>query len=248
VPIRFGSGTDIGSVRLGDGTEIAEVRKGDGTVLFNGRLPDSAVAHYDATQESSTGDITTLTDREGGTDLSGSCSVIASGIDSKQTYRFDGVGDRMASTSLGVTSEPFAVVFVAQLRETSDEKPFHDNENDAGEFYFRQEVSNNRYSLYRNSAGVVNGGSPDTSAHVFVTEGFNGDDGRIRVDGTEFTSSLTSPSENDLSGFVLADSGSNSGSNLEVDIGEVIILENHSDSELTDAEQQLADTWGITLS
>ena len=87
-------------------------------------------------------------------------------------------------------------------------------------------------------------GGKESGAHLFVMEAYGGNQLRAERDGTELIN--TALQSSDLTELVLADRGGG-GENLEVDFGQIEVLENHTSQELEDTKTRLADKWGITI-
>lgn len=218
-------------------------------IAGGGDIPDSVVSQYDAQAEASTGVITSLTDREGGNDLSGSCSVISSGINNYQTYRFDGSDDEMAG-SMGILAEPFAVVAVIQYQgpEGANNAYFdaYDSRDKSNDRIF-EIIEDNDYRPGRgnNSGSTVSGAQ--TTPSIIVLEGHDTDQVTLRENGTQLTSQTLSAGS--IPNFVLANLGRD-GNELEVDYGEVLLMESYdtvSGTQIQNAELYLSNKWDIAL-
>jgi len=241
-PIRDGSGSSIGSIRLGDGSEISEVRTGAGDVLFSA-IPDTAVAQYDATQAPSTGSISSITDQINNHDLSGSASVLSSGINGKQTFRFDG-SERMDSPSPSL-SRDLAVALVFQIQESpSNIKMIHGSDTDSDIFIQTGAGSGSDYKSRTGTATSGNvGGAVDNNPHLgFHT--FPSGGGELEIDGTQVIDYGAGSAG--LDGFTLADRSSDDLP-IEMDVGEVVLYQSPSTSDIDAERSRLADKWGITI-
>jgi len=216
--------------------------------LPSNAIPDSVVTQHDATTESSTGGITTISDLVGSRDLSGSASVISDGINAQQSYRFDGTDDLMtesAGSEFAAASDDFAFLFVAQQQEPSTTDAFYVDGGEDLEFGL-QDNNNDVFRVYRNS-GSFNGTSSlgaDQEAHLFLVESVGTSDVRLEVDGSEVATNTNQ--DGGLIGHTLG-GRANDSDHLQVDIGQFEILVNYTSSELSDREQELSDKWGITL-
>lgn len=205
-------------------------------------IPESVVSQYDAREESSTGEISSISDLIGSFDLSGSASVISSGINSQQTYRFD-TSDVMEHASSITTTDPFAVVGVIQQQEATGSGHVW---FDGGSNYEFVVFDNGDYRAYRGSSSIDSTTAMDQQPHVVVLEGYSSDQVRLEVDGTEVLNGTAS--SGDLTGLILG-SNDNNGSDRqsEIDVGQLEVLNNHTSSELNSVRDRLASNWGITI-
>jgi len=239
-PIRDGSGSSIGSIRLGDGSEIAEVRTGAGDVVFSA-IPDSVVAQYDATQAASTGSISSITDQINNHDLSGSASVLSSGINGKQTFRFGG-SERMDSPTPSL-SRDLAVAIVFEVQESpSNVKMIHgsDTDNDV----FIQTGSDGYKSRTGTPTSGNVGGTVDNNPHLGIHTFPSGGGGQLEIDGTQVIDYGTGSAG--LDGFTLADRSSEDLP-IEMDVGEVVLYQSPSTSDIDSERSRLADKWGVSI-
>lgn len=206
-------------------------------------IPDSVVAQYDATTESSTGSISSISDQIGTFDLSGAASVISSGINGNLTYRFDGVDDVMSQSSTVASSEPIGVLMVAQQQEATQSNGFYFDGGSDLQFGL-QDDNSDEYNVYRGgSGGNVSLGTATTSAHLIEIHGINSTDIELYQDGaSQGTDSANSGS---LDGITLADRAGG-GNIIEIDIGEVVVMEAYTSQDLTDERNRLSDKWGVT--
>jgi len=234
-PIRDGSGSSIGSIRLGDGSEISEVRTGAGDVLFSA-IPDSVVSRYDATEESSTGSISSITDQLGFADLSGSCTVESSVIDGKQAFRFQ--NSKMNHTTTISTSDPIATVAVVKFNQIDQNVPVFDGGN-RQEFQFFDN-GDSRWAVFRGGSFTNFSANKDTNAHLITIEGTNSTDITLEIDDNVF--GTTSNSEGDFTGLTLG--GGDSGStHPDVYFGQVETVKGHTSSELQSIQDRLKTKW-----
>jgi len=204
-------------------------------------IPDSVIQQFDATQES-TGVLSTLTDQFGFANLSGHCEVILSGINGKQTYRFATSETATHSTTIA-TSDPFAVVFVVQQQDAVDSNGFYFDGGSQFEFGL-QDNGGGDSATWRggnNANGLTN---VDQNVHIYSVEGLNGSDVDVRQDGVDFAS--TSLGSSNFTGLSLAGDANNEF-NVAIDIGQIEVLKNHTQTELESVESRLADKWGVTL-
>jgi len=211
-----------------DGEEIADI-------------PDAVVAHFDATEEDSTGSISSIDDLGGDFDLSGSCTVIDNGINGLRTYRFDGTDDRMSTDDFVTGTEPFGYIFVAQLQDSTTNNFMIDGRSE-DEFRL-QDDDGGAWDIRRGNESVGAGGTIDEDEHVFFMEAFDTDRMLLEVDGTEKVDE--SGGAADLTGITLADRGDHNGNHAEIDFGEIFVTEGHSQSDIDDLKNILKDKWGI---
>lgn len=238
------------SVFVSDGSEWYLV---SGDEYFEFDIPDSAIAQYDATQESSTGGITSITDQIGTFDLTGNASVISSGINGKQTFRFDGTDDGMSASSFDLNTEPFAVIAVVQQQEAVDSNNFYYDFTDGSgsTIQFALQDNNNATATLRpfrgGTSGADNQDIVDLNPHIYTLEGHNTDQITIRQDGTTInTNTLSSSDAQDLK-IANVESGTYI---MEMDLAEMVVLEGYDSvtgTDITDEESRLADKWGVTI-
>jgi len=242
-PIRDGSGSSIGSIRLGDGSEISEVRTGAGDVLFSA-IPDTAVAQYDATQAPSTGSISSITDQINNHDLSGSASVLSSGINGKQTFRFGG-SERMDSGTPSL-SRDLAVAIVFQIQESaSNVKMIHGSDSNGDVFIQTGAGSGDQYKSRTGTVTSGNaGGTVDNNPHLGIHTFQSGGGGELEIDGTQIID--YGDGSAGLDGFTLADRASDDLP-IEMDVGEAVLYQSPPTSDIDSERSRLADKWGITI-
>ena len=235
-------------IRKGDGTPvepkgISQIRTGDGRILFDGvAIPDSVVAHYDATVEESTGGITSITDLEGSYDLSGSATVISDGINGQQSFRFDGTDDRMRNQSISLSDEPFSIVFVCETQEgrpTDNALGWYWSNYD--DFDVALQDEGDTFDTWRGGDSERND-TPDDDPHLFICELYDNDRYRLERDGSTILDN--SLNAGDLNGFRLAEANDRY---LEVDFGEIVLLENHTSDDLQSERERLSDKWSIDI-
>ena len=206
-------------------------------------IPDSVVAQFDATEEPSTGSITSITDLVGDFDLSGDANVISSGIDGKQTFRFDGTVNMSQSTNVS-SNEPFGFVGVVQFQGDTSTSDFPSLIDGGSNNELNVSISQNEFVLARGGSNSFVGGDPTNNPVVMSLIGESESSVRLRINGADVNSSEEDAA--DLTGITLASSGDDS-SFSEIDIGEIVVLSAFDDPDLDEEEQRLADKWGITL-
>lgn len=208
-------------------------------------IPDSVVSRYDATEEGSTGEITTINDSQGDFDLSGSVSVISDGINGNQSYRFNGTDDLMENTGLDVSAEPFAVIIVFKQLVTESAGQHFDAANKFTDFSLQDNVDG-FYRAFRGGSNIDADSSdaPDKDAHIAVVKADNTDEISVELDGSEILSGVADVG--DLDGIVFGASGDETNY-LEFDLGEAEVLEDATSSDIIDEADRLSDKWGISL-
>ena len=208
-------------------------------------IPDSAVAHYDATQEGATGPISTINDLIGSADLSGDATVIGDGINGEKTYRFTDDELMRTTTNIADTDPQTVLAVIRPQNVTPNDDALMLDGDDINTFAARIEQDGTDYAVQRADIGEV-GGSPSTDPQLFELEARNDDEINLRVDGAEIISATGNPS--DLSGFTVAGRGDGgSGNSAEIDVGEIVILEDHSPDDQDGERSRLSDKWGISL-
>jgi len=201
-------------------------------------IPDSVVAQYDATTESSTTATTSVSDQIGNFDLTGNATVITSGIDGKKTYRFDGTQIMDQSITMA-TNDPFAIVAVLQQQSTTATNTFYLDGGSYLEFGIFDNNTDN-VSVYRGGTRIDSSSSLDLEPHLFVIEGFNTDQVRIERDGTDLVNGTASASN--LTGLTLG-GAADGGQTIEIDYGQVEVLQGHTPSELESVKSRLQSKW-----
>ena len=206
-------------------------------------IPDSVVAHYDATEEETIGSISSIDDLVGSFDLSGNCEVISSGINDQQTYRFDGSEDmRIESTGMA-TTEPWGVVFVVEPQESVNSNSFwiEFNADSAGSGI--QDDDGGTFDIHRENVDM-NGDTPSSEPQILTYKAYDADRVEFRVDGeTQADDSLAG---GDMNGIMLANAF-HFDEPAEIDIGEVYALEGAEDDDFGQLEESLSDDWQISL-
>ena len=205
-------------------------------------IPDTAVAHYDATAEN-TGSLTTITDQIGSFNLSGSCEVISNGISGKQTFRFDG-SVRMSTTDVLATGENIGILMVVKQQEATGSNNFYFGTENVGNEFSLQDDDSNELDFRRGESGGTIGESATTDAQLLFALG-PGDDGirlerngNVLVDKTE--------SAGDINGLNIA-STIDGQLPLEVDFGEIVVLEDFSEDDIDSEYERLSDKWDIQI-
>ena len=209
-----------------------------------GAIPDSVIAHYDATTESSTGGITTINDQVGPFDLTGNCTVVSNGINGNLTYEFDGSDDVMENTEISQTTPNYTIAVMRY-----DANIFNDAGDDG--FYDTTDSSGNRrqLDLFEGSWRIfhgdstASGGSTDNNAHLFVHEAnASGTTDSLEVDGTQVASGDVG--DGSIDDFALGFAGSEF---CEISVGELLHYDDPSSQLISDEKTRLSDKWGITL-
>jgi hypothetical protein len=208
--------------------------------LAEAGVAPSVVAQYDATQEDSTGSITSIKDRVGSFDLSGSAEVISSGINSKQTYRFDG-SESMSQASTIADTEPIVIMAVAEQQAPLFSNGFYfDSDTDLG--FGLQEDNGDEYNMYRGGSGGASFGVATQSAQLIELHGINGNQLELFQGGTSRGAQASNAA--DLTGLTLADRGGG-GNAIEIDHGEVTVLEAPTAQEIQNERDRLKQKWGV---
>lgn len=207
-------------------------------------IPDSAIAQYDATTESSTGSITSISDQIGSFDLSGSAEVITNGINSNQTYRFDGT-ELMTTTAEMASIEPFTIMAVVEQQEPAGSNDWYwSTENDTDRVAL-QDDDDAEYNLFRGGDSSASIGTVITDPQIIETKADNDDELELIQDGE--SQGVETLSSGFMDGFSLAGRGTSFDRNVELDVGEVVVLEDHSAEDAQNLRESLASKWGISL-
>jgi len=214
-------------------------------VRVNGRavgvgsaIPDSGdlQAHYDWRQASGTSSVTDQTGN--GHDLTGHSGPTAT-INGNQAGLFDG-NDDLLTTSWPSESQPNTYFAVFRV------------ENDSGSFQYIFDADtdlNHGFGLtngteWRIFAGSsVDGGTHDTNVHI-VSALFDGANSVLRIDGTQVASGDTGTG---VFGGLSVGARPSGSSYTNVSVGEWFGYPMDKSSIFANAEQYLADEWGVTL-
>jgi len=219
-----------------DGTgEFNALSKPSVEASVGSAIPASVVSQYDATKESSTGSISSITDQQGFADLSGNCTVESSVIDGKQAFRFQ--NETMSHFTAIATSDPFAVVAVIKLNQINTNNSLFD-----GSIRQEFEIYDNgksRWAISRGGSFANLSASKDTNAHIFTLEGINSNGLRLEIDDTTIGNKTLSSSN--FNGLHIG--GSSDNSHPDVHFGQVEILKGHTPSELQSVQDRLKTKW-----
>ena len=207
-------------------------------------IPDSAIARYDAREEEETGSINNIKDQTGTFDLSGNCTVISDGINGNRTFRFDGDANKMTNTDIDV-STGWAIISADQQMESSgSNNAYWSSRPNAGDgFVSLQDDDSDDYNIYRSQSGndIQVAGQPDQNVSIHTVHGESGGNTIFRKNGSQV--SQKSQEDAGLEGIELA-SGFDVLDELEVDYGEVIILNNPTSEDIEQVESRMHDDWG----
>ena len=203
-------------------------------------IPDSAIAQYDATQESyADGEsFSTITDQIGGADMTGgSGEFTSSGIGGNASYDLQGFSDLFSAGGDLIIQDSYTVLAVIDLVDDSSQSRVLDRDSNSFTLYWND---GNDWGHIGPSGDLVSGSTNSSVGILGATK--DGAEQTIREDGSE-TGSITD-----------AATGSSSEPNIQgVDawnglIGEIIFYDPVlSSSELEDEEQRLANKWGISI-
>ena len=208
-----------------------------------GAIPDSAVARYDATEEESTGVISTIDDLVGSFDLSGDGEVISSGINGLQTYRLD--GSQSFSTSDISVGTPNATIIVFQFQNlTSSQSTLYDSDSEDDRRQIDDDDGGGTYRLFHGDS-TATGGSTDTAPHIALhIANDNTTDDILEIDGSEVINANVG--DGSFDGYRVG-ADRNDSDNAEVDFGEIVHYDNPTDSTLSSEVDRMADKWGFTF-
>ena len=214
-------------------------------------IPDSVAVQHDATEEDSTGTISTIEDLVGNFDLSGSCEVIDNGINGLRTYHFDGTdGEFMQQTSKiadAPDDEPFAFIAVVELPRTGTDNILFDGGNDQN--FILQDNGNDEWRFYRETFSWDDSTTDTVTTDPSIVEliGDNNDEVFFRVNGGTLRGPNTDSNAGDLTGHTLAKTAGDSRDEMELDIGQFEILVDYDEAELTERREAMADKWEIPI-
>ena len=219
-------------------------------------IPDSAISHYDATDSgsvtTSNGSITSVEDLIGNRDLSPTDDpqLVSSGISGNASFETDGDNDEgLINTDTYVNDEDFAVVMVYEIQESVNSNQFLFGTGGGGGRDGIQDDDGGEFQHFRGDINNENSGySPDGNAHILVWVCESDGTTDLRIDGT--AQGEISADGTDMLGLSLGRRAPNDETitiPINSQYGEVIILEDYSDSDITDVEQQLSDKWDISI-
>ena len=224
-------------------------------VMLPSSIPDSAIHQYDASEDTqNTGGINSVPDLIGNADLSGGASLISDGINSKQSYRLDGVDDELSTTDV---DQSIPVVVLAVLVNQEDDPTTQNGAvwsrdgDGAGDDMFLWDGGDNTDQWSLRDGGreesAIEGGTVDGNATILTSFMDGGGGLRIEQDGTEVANG--SPGEgNGLNAINIGKRGGDQNDLfLEMDLGELLIYEDPTDDEISDETQRVSDKWGITI-
>ena len=214
-------------------------------------IPDSAIAQYDATQESfNDGDsVSTFADQIGtvGDLTAGTAPTYKTDIiNGNAVVRFDGVDDFLDVVKSSSVSQKVAFAFVVNYGNVGDNPIVFDHASSDEPRIFadvnRDGNDDTRFNAGSNlssSDNVVSNGT--TAVLVYIADGSNSE---IRVDGSSVAS---------------GDAGTNAFQSLRVgsnqfddafadyDVGEIMVYDSPTSSEISSEESRLGNKWGVAV-
>ena len=240
-------GTEITGATI-DGEEVQEITV-DGQVAYTAGpdIPDSAIAHFDATQLSLSDQdtVSTWTDKLGSADLSastGSPTYLSDGINGNPSVATD--GDDLTVSSFGITP-PYSVAVVTERKTGTD---FGRLWYDPADDFVRHEAreSDNEHTMRGSSNSIAGWNTQNDRAeiHFVVVDGSNS---LFRGNGVDRASGTISGSE-DLADFGIANGSGPTRRQYKGWYGEVVVYDTAlSSSTISEEEARLSDKWGITV-
>lgn len=226
--------------------ELSDIQiPGDFIELATIGLPASSIAHYDATTINSTGSLSTWADTEGSADLTGTASVIDNGINGLRTVRFNGTDETLSTSGFTATTEPFGWVMVTHIYDTGGTDAYYfDDSSTTRNFLINDNAADAPRPFRGGSFADLTLSASELKPAIVVLEGNSTDNLRLDVNNTEVGNPQLSSS--DLNGLVVG-SGEGGSRNAEMDVGEITVLEAHTQTELRNEKSRLAEKWGIIL-
>jgi len=235
-------GTDITGATI-DGTDVQEITV-DGDVVFSAGpgLPANTIAQYNALDDGqSTGSITTVPDQFANLDLTGTASLVSSGINGKQSYEFNGTTDEVERNFSTPFTQPFTVIAVGEVKDKNEAYTLFTGFSGRTELFFNAFTDN--WSMFAGGA-EVKGGPGDTIA--VLTAAFDGANSFLRVNGTQVDSGNVG--SNDPGGVILGYNKTFNTRYLNGYIGEVLIIDGVPSSQIiSDEETRIANAYNITI-
>jgi hypothetical protein len=216
-------------------------------------IPDSVIAQYDPTQQN-TGTISTVSDTIGAFDLTGSVDVVSNGLNGKKTFEFNisNSNQNVSRSDTFTDTEPFAIVAVVSLQSSGSGGFVYSSKdsNSSDSFGIAFDMQNDTggtWDHFRSLGGRNQNSSEtiDTNTHIYTQIGENTSDNVLRIDGTEVNRNTA---EN-----AFIESEFKIGSRIDnvsydsFQMGELVVLNNSSQSDIESEEQRLANLWGITI-
>lgn len=219
-------------------------------------IPDSAILHIDATEETASGgtNVSTLDDISGeNNDLTAQANApqyVTDVINGQPVYRFDRSNNEGATTSLTTETQPIRVYMVASMRSlgSGENRYFFDDDANSRGFHLQANSfdSPTTFQMGASTSDISTDVDEAFTRFAIFTLDFDGTDSEYRVDGSTVSDNFDAGSR-DLDGIGLARRGDGNSSKYgDCDIGEFIIDSNPSNDRQS-VEQLLADKWGITI-
>jgi hypothetical protein len=213
-------------------------------------IPDSAVLHLDAKALSgaSGGDVvSTWPDQSGeGNDVTGEATFRSNGLNGEPSLEFDATNDGYQGP-LTPSSQPnvilAAVEFFGQPTPTENRRIVRTGGNGAGRNNLEFQDGPAGWNQF---AGSFVTGTTDTSVRL-LTSIFDGGSSELRENGS--ATATGDPGSEALGNQVAIGKQLSKESDIwNGYIGEILILNQRDNTEITNQEQRMADRWGITLS
>jgi len=209
-----------------------------GSIVADG-VPDSAIAHYDATAFNlSDGEtVGSWPDQEGSFDLSsvGGAVYKTDVYNGNAVVRYDGTDDGHVNTAISA-SQPFAVVAVTQR---SGGAYVYDSPNGDRTI---MTLDNPDAAPGINAGSWLSGGSANSNLRL-IAGIWDGSNSEVRAEGSSVATG--DPGTATLDEIEVA--APNAGQILDGDIGEIVVLDNPDSGDVSSEEQRLADKWGFSL-
>ena len=212
-------------------------------------IPDSAVAHYDATQEdfSDGGSVSTLTDFSGSNNdaTGGTPTFLVDQRNGNAVFDFD--SDDQLDSSTPDFAQPYSGVIAVQANDDGTDTSLFSAQSGAsgderGSLYY--DFDSNELEL-RVGDENPRGGTPTTN-WVVVSFVVDGDDSEVRIDGsTEFTGDA---GDGAWSGISVGQRYTDA-EGLDGLVGEILYydVDLRDSGELSEEEQRVANKWGISI-
>lgn len=211
-------------------------------------IPDSAIAHWDATQLAYNDGVTVdpWTDSEASLDMSavGGPTFQTNVTNSQPAVQYDGTDDAHQSPTFSAVSQPATIFIVAKTDSSGDDDRFMDNNGLQGDRVILRNNSG-EYQVYAGSF-TNTAVSVDTNWHIHTVI-LDGANSALRIDGTEVWTG--NPGTNGFEQLAFGADTDGNTAYLDGYEGEILPCSTRlSSSELDRQEQRMADKWGITLS
>jgi len=167
-------------------------------------------------------------------------TVDAITIDGTEVTEVTADGEVVSHSTTYSTDDPFALVLVVKADETASDNAYFDGETQ-NQFRIQDSILDGGVYQLGRGGSFCTVGTPDTNLHLMTVEGTNNGDMTLTLDGSSF--STCNLSDNELTGLTIAALG-DGDNELDVQYGQIELLNNYTSSELSSVQSRLKDKWG----